>query len=780
MVFKNGDTLVIDVTDAQTENKPDVKITDGSGNVLYYNTSGKKATYSTFDNVAAAINGTLYQRSGTTYSIYTGGSYNVELLSPTVELKCVQTFTKANITVTFKTASKSSKDGLSFRGSETRATMLATNGSNAGAGGGCNRLVFQGSHSVYNFENIVLDGNNEESQEGGLIKVGERGGTVYYSDVYLKSGAVVQNGRTNHDDQGGGIYVGPGCKLYMESGSLIQNCRSAHSGASSGGAIYLAGGKFYCNGGVIKDCQSLGGAAVDLGGVIDKQRDDRARIYLFGTPKIIENISTENKAMNVHLNYDSNEIINVVGNMADDACVGISVNEDKTIFEKHGKEGKPFATVKDGVRVNPLSFVNDRDTSLSAMRSTTNGNLVIWYYPLTTDVVEDYYVDGQKLSTTTLVEKDVYKLDNTKDYTDAALAAEYQIIRNLSLSNGCAFDYIEILAHTDVCGDYHPAISHVTNLRFVDYGSHGGRRWEVSGDNGKSWEGVYGRRMVIHYRRDGRTIPVYYVKSVGSTLERIPDAELDLKDGNAISTYTVTDEKTNVKQASWLGDPSLAQSKGKDEKYYYAVGPADPAAKSPTGFFLSANKDEDLWFYNANDGIYFSSDGEQFQTRSLDAHNFALYIVYGERLHTVKVRKVWNDSGKQVDHSGDTVNIAISPNQGGVTVYSNQDLVNVTLTSADAAPGESNVWETDAQIPFAASYTVTEDPVKPGYSFTYSIETAEDGTPTVITVTNIRGVELPSTGGTGTYLYTIGGSAILAGGLLYGLQLRRRREGTAE
>ena len=51
----------------------------------------------------------------------------------------------------------------------------------------------------------------------------------------------------------------------------------------------------------------------------------------------------------------------------------------------------------------------------------------------------------------------------------------------------------------------------------------------------------------------------------------------------------------------------------------------------------------------------------------------------------------------------------------------------------------------------------------------------EDGY-TVIRICNKTGYQLPSTGGPGTILYTLGGIAILAIGLLYGFSMRRMRE----
>lgn len=46
----------------------------------------------------------------------------------------------------------------------------------------------------------------------------------------------------------------------------------------------------------------------------------------------------------------------------------------------------------------------------------------------------------------------------------------------------------------------------------------------------------------------------------------------------------------------------------------------------------------------------------------------------------------------------------------------------------------------------------------------------------IVTVRNTSGYALPKTGGVGTLLYTIGGTLLLAGSLLLGYVLRRKRE----
>ena len=60
-----------------------------------------------------------------------------------------------------------------------------------------------------------------------------------------------------------------------------------------------------------------------------------------------------------------------------------------------------------------------------------------------------------------------------------------------------------------------------------------------------------------------------------------------------------------------------------------------------------------------------------------------------------------------------------------------------------------------------------------GKGYIVEYETDENG---VFIVRNIRAVELPSTGGMGTHLYTVSGLVLIALALLYGCSQRRRRE----
>jgi LPXTG-motif cell wall-anchored protein len=76
------------------------------------------------------------------------------------------------------------------------------------------------------------------------------------------------------------------------------------------------------------------------------------------------------------------------------------------------------------------------------------------------------------------------------------------------------------------------------------------------------------------------------------------------------------------------------------------------------------------------------------------------------------------------------------------------------------------------------SLVVTTDEVQveqQGNTHTYSNDNSS-GDAILVEVTNTAGAELPMTGGTGTLKYTLGGLVMMAGALVYGFGLRRRRE----
>ncbi|MCD7864379.1 MAG: Cna B-type domain-containing protein [Lachnospiraceae bacterium] len=139
------------------------------------------------------------------------------------------------------------------------------------------------------------------------------------------------------------------------------------------------------------------------------------------------------------------------------------------------------------------------------------------------------------------------------------------------------------------------------------------------------------------------------------------------------------------------------------------------------------------------------------------------------------IEKVWKNT--------DGNNITSSKTNGSVTVQlydGNGNAVRNELTLSNA-----NSWkETITDLPYydgtgqAVDYTVYSvlEDVVDGYNTTYSEVDQIDDNNYAVTVINTAGVELPLTGGTGTYPYAMAGM-LLTGGAAYLLyRLRRRKE----
>lgn len=100
----------------------------------------------------------------------------------------------------------------------------------------------------------------------------------------------------------------------------------------------------------------------------------------------------------------------------------------------------------------------------------------------------------------------------------------------------------------------------------------------------------------------------------------------------------------------------------------------------------------------------------------------------------------------------------------GLPAYKDKDTIYNYYISETPMDGFTTSYSTDAE-----SLKVDGDNIQAALA---------DGTETTrsVTVTNTAGYELPKTGGTGTLRFTIGGMLLTAGCLLYGCNLRRRRE----
>lgn len=403
---------------------PIAKITDGAGSLLYLRSNGTDPAI--FDRLNVSNSSAwsrtsafgflgmaqpeLYYKNGQPYQ---GQEYCIKML---VETYTTEAYLFSNDypgrKITFTTAGTGDADPYPYTGKAgTRATVIR------GSGVGNTRMLQVRSN--FDLENIVLDGGSEN----GILGSGDAG-MIYLNNadatLMLGEGAIVQNMTITGDGagaymdngtlsihggvirscsgaNGGGIYMKNARQLLFDAGGIYQ-C----SATGSGGGVYLRGGVFEMTGGTISGCQADKGGGVFVldnrtmrmsGGFIiqNHARTGRgggvgfegtgSRLYLSRRVTISNNtFGAEGKANNVELSHDSNTVIHTDnGGLFAGSYVGIYVPDGTNLFEKHGREKKPFATFEDGDNVTNLySFVNDRNGLKGGIIEDPLPNTIYW------------------------------------------------------------------------------------------------------------------------------------------------------------------------------------------------------------------------------------------------------------------------------------------------------------------------------------------------------------------------------------------------------------------
>ena len=190
--------------------------------------------------------------------------------------------------------------------------------------------------------------------------------------------------------------------------------------------------------------------------------------------------------------------------------------------------------------------------------------------------------------------------------------------------------------------------------------------------------------------------------------------------------------------------------------------------------------------YSVNDGDPTSSTSTDGVTANISCttaksgQSVAFVNNYQVKLKVLKVNSENNQTlvpGAVFSVSGEGVPASTSwtSDESGVLFRGLLDDGDYTLTET-TAPNGYNLLN-DRVIITIEDYDVQVSTSSGSNDGLVSIDSQldEDGY-TVIRICNKTGYQLPSTGGPGTILYTLGGIAILAIGLLYGFSMRRMRE----
>lgn len=250
------------------------------------------------------------------------------------------------------------------------------------------------------------DGNNVR---GGAILMDDNttltidGGASNRSAVFTNNQVI--NNRTSGSvaADGGAISIGDGCTVSISNAQFTSNSvSSGDESAALGGAIKLGnttldmmdvvirqntayeGSAVYVvddaviniNGGSINGNITKGtsGGAINVGGI-------GSRIYFSGSPYVYANYDTAQKQQkNVVLNYDTNEIIRTSSSGLTGGTIGVYVIDgtDGSLFEEHGRAGKPFGTFASSN--NLKAFKNDRLSDLYGVRNEKDNSDIMIYW----------------------------------------------------------------------------------------------------------------------------------------------------------------------------------------------------------------------------------------------------------------------------------------------------------------------------------------------------------------------------------------------------------------
>jgi LPXTG-motif cell wall-anchored protein len=143
----------------------------------------------------------------------------------------------------------------------------------------------------------------------------------------------------------------------------------------------------------------------------------------------------------------------------------------------------------------------------------------------------------------------------------------------------------------------------------------------------------------------------------------------------------------------------------------------------------------------------------------------AVFKLYGADAYNSATDTIKSDAKAIAEVTSDTKAVQIGSETYGEGTY---------YLVETKAPDGYNLLSTPVKITVNSDGTVTAGTEADENNAKQTDE--DDPYSYTITVYNSTGKELPHTGGSGTYLYTFGGLAILAVGCVYGFSMRRKRE----
>ena len=283
------------------------KLTDSTGKLLYQDQYGQTpAVYSTVKAGFEAAAGTLYSRSGTTYSEYSDALILKMLQDYKLDNKEVIEYTTArDITVTTAETAKTADmtadwDEYFFKpadeatgDSQTKATLKR------GEGNTSSMFTMNEASTTFIVTDIILDGNNVATTvNGGIVNV-TKGKLVVADGSVLCNSSVTGNGTDT--GLGGAVYVAASATAEMTGGGITGNS------AVNGGAVYVAASATaeMTGGGITGNSAANGGAVYVVNGGTVTLKDGTKPAGATEAPHATINGNTATTAgAGIYLDYD--------------------------------------------------------------------------------------------------------------------------------------------------------------------------------------------------------------------------------------------------------------------------------------------------------------------------------------------------------------------------------------------------------------------------------------------------------------------------------------------